>query len=89
MTLGADAGGILSLILTQGMRPVMWGVIIGFAACAAASRFMSVVLYGVSPFDPLTFGGVALFLTCVAMLACYVPARRATKVDPMAALRYE
>jgi len=89
MTLGAEAGGIMSLILKQGMRPVIWGLVIGFAVCAAASRFMSVMLYGISPFDPLTFGGVALFLSAVALLACYVPARRATRVDPMVALRYE
>jgi putative ABC transport system permease protein len=89
MTLGAEPGGILSLILKQGMRPVMWGLVIGFAICAGASRFMSVMLYGISPFDPLTFGGVALFLSAVAFLACYVPARRATMVDPMVALRYE
>ncbi len=89
MTLGAKPEGILSLILRQGMRPVILGLVIGLAACAAASRLMSVLLYGVSPFDPLTFGGVALFLTAVALLACYLPARRATRVDPMEALRYE
>jgi ABC-type antimicrobial peptide transport system permease subunit len=89
MTLGAESGGILSLILKQGMRPVIWGLVIGFAICAGASRFMSVMLYGISPFDPLTFGGVALFLSAIAFLACYVPARRATMVDPMVALRYE
>jgi putative ABC transport system permease protein len=89
MTLGAESGGILSLILKEGMRPVMGGLVIGFAVCAGASRFMSVMLYGISPFDPLTFGGVALFLSAVAFLACYVPARRATMVDPMVALRYE
>ena len=89
MTLGANPAGILSLILKQGMRPVMLGVIIGFVACAAASRFLSIMLYGVSPFDPLTFAGVSLFLTGIALLACYLPARRATRVDPMEALRYE
>ena len=89
MTLGAEPDGILSMILKQGMRPVIWGLMIGFAICAVASRFMSVMLYGISPFDPLAFGGVALFLSAVALLACYVPARRATRVDPMEALRYE
>jgi macrolide transport system ATP-binding/permease protein len=89
MTLGANPTGILNLILTQAMRPVMLGLAIGFAVCAAASRLMSVMLYGISPFDPLTFGGVALFLTAVALLACFLPARRATRVDPMEALRYE
>ena len=89
MTLGAEPKGILHLILRQGMRPVMLGLGVGFVACAATSRLMSLVLYGVSPFDPLTFGGVSLFLTAVALLACYLPARRATRVDPMEALRYE
>jgi ABC-type antimicrobial peptide transport system permease subunit len=89
MTLGANRPGILGLILKQAMRPVLLGLVIGFAICAAASRLMSVMLYGISPFDPLTFGGVALFLTAIALLACYVPARRATRVDPMEALRYE
>jgi ABC-type antimicrobial peptide transport system permease subunit len=87
MTLGAKPAGILSLILKQGIRPVMLGVIIGFAACAAASRFLSIMLYRVSPFDPLTFLGVSLFLTGIATLACYLPARRATRVDPMEALQ--
>jgi macrolide transport system ATP-binding/permease protein len=89
MTLGANPTGILSLILKQAMRPVFLGLLIGFTVCAALSRLMSVMLYGVSPFDPLTFGGVALFLTAIALLACCVPARRATRVEPMEALRYE
>jgi predicted permease len=89
MTLGAEPAGILHLILKQGMRPVILGLIIGFVACAAASRFLSIMLYGVSPFDPLTFAGVSLFLTGIALVACYLPARRATRIDPMEALRYE
>jgi predicted permease len=89
MTLGANPKGIFGLILSQAMRPVLWGIAIGFAVCAGASRLMSVMLYGVSPLDPLTFVGVALFLATVALVACYLPARRATRVDPMEALRYE
>jgi macrolide transport system ATP-binding/permease protein len=89
MTLGANPTGILSLILRQAMRPVFVGLLIGFAVCAASSRLMSVMLYGISPFDPITFVGVALFLSGIALLACYLPARRATRVDPMEALRYE
>ncbi len=89
MTLGANPAGILGLILRQAMRPVAVGLIIGLIVCAAASRLMSVMLYGVSPFDPVTFVGVAIFQGGVAMVASYLPARRATRVDPMVALRYE
>ncbi len=89
MTLGANPIGILNLIVRQAMRPVFLGLVVGFVVCAGASRLMSLMLYGISPLDPLTFGGVALFLTGVALLACYLPARRATRVDPMVALRYE
>jgi putative ABC transport system permease protein len=89
MALGANTAEILRLVLKQAMRPVVLGVAIGFAFCAAASRLMSVMLYGISPLDPITFVGVAGFLTGIALLACYVPARRATRVDPMEALRYE
>jgi len=74
---------------SEPMSPVLVGVAVGFGVCATAARLMSVMLYGVSPMDPLTFAGVALFLTLVALLACYVPARRATRVDPADALRYE
>lgn len=89
MTLGAEPSGILRLILKQAMRPVCTGLAIGFVICAGVSRLMSVMLYGISPLDPLTFVGVALFLTGVAVFASYLPARRATRVDPMEALRYE
>ena len=89
MTLGANPAGILRLILRQAMRPVGWGLLVGFAVCATLSRLMSIMLYGISPFDPLTFGGVALFLAGIALLASFLPARRATRVDPMEALRYE
>jgi predicted permease len=89
MTLGAEPSGILRLIVKQAMRPVGIGLAIGFVICAGVSRLMSVMLYGVSPLDPLTFVGVALFLTGIAVVASYLPARRATRVDPMEALRYE
>jgi ABC-type antimicrobial peptide transport system permease subunit len=89
MSLGADSNGILAMILKQAMAPVLVGVAVGFAICAAAARLMSAILYGVSPVDPLTFVGVSLFLTFTALLACYLPARRATRVDPAEALRYE
>jgi ABC-type antimicrobial peptide transport system permease subunit len=89
MSLGANPTGILSLILTQAMRPVFVGLLIGFAVSAATSRLMSIMLYAISPFDPVTFVGVALLLSAIALLACYLPARRATHVDPIEALRYE
>ena len=89
MTLGADRRSVLKLVLRQSMRPVAVGVAIGIAGCAAISRVLSGMLYGISPLDPFAFVGVSLFLAGVALLASYVPARRATKVDPMVALRYE
>ncbi|MGH9613269.1 MAG: ABC transporter permease [Bryobacteraceae bacterium] len=89
MTLGADRRSVLKLVLRQSMRPVAVGVVIGVTGCAAVSRVLSGMLYGISPLDPVAFVGVSLLLAGVALLASYVPARRATKVDPMVALRYE
>lgn len=71
------------------MRPVIIGIAMGIAACAAVSRVLSSVLYGVSPLDPITYIGVTLFLLSVAVLASLLPARRATCIDPMDALRHE
>ena len=89
MTLGADTREVMKMILRQAMRPVLIGAAIGIAACAAVSRILSSMLFGLSAHDPLAFIAVPLLLLSIALLASYVPARRATKVDPMVALRYE
>jgi ABC-type antimicrobial peptide transport system permease subunit len=89
MALGAKRSNVLRMILVEGFGLIMTGIFIGLVLSAAATRLMDSLLYGVSPTDPLTFISVAALLTMVALLACYVPARKATKVDPMVALRYE
>jgi putative ABC transport system permease protein len=89
MALGARPENILRLIIWQGMRLVLIGLALGVAASLVLTRLMSGLLYGVSSTDPMTFGGVAILLALVALAACYVPARRAMRVDPMASLRAE
>lgn len=89
MALGASRSDVLGMILRDGARMTLTGVVIGVVAALGLTRLMSSMLFGVSPTDPLTFIGVAAMLCLIALLACYIPARRAMQVDPMVALRYE
>ena len=89
LALGARSQDVVALVVGKGMRLVLIGIAIGLGGAFALTRWMASMLFGVSSTDPLTFAGIALLLTLVAMLACWIPARRATKVDAMVALRHE
>jgi ABC-type antimicrobial peptide transport system permease subunit len=89
LALGAQRRGILRMVLRQGLGLAVAGAVVGLFCALIVSRLMAGLLYGVRPTDPLTFVGVAVLFILVALFACYVPARRAIRVDPMIALRYE
>jgi len=89
VALGAQSADILKQVLAEGARLALVGLSLGLAASVVATRFLATLLFGVNPIDPLTFAAVAAILATVALVACYLPARRATRVDPLVALRYE
>jgi ABC-type antimicrobial peptide transport system permease subunit len=87
--LGAQRSRLLALVMRQGLLPVALGFAVGSAGAFLSGGLLQSLVFGVTPFDPLTFASVATVITFVALIACYFPARRATKVDPIVALRYE
>jgi putative ABC transport system permease protein len=89
MALGATTGDVLRLVVRQGVTVALTGLAIGSAAAFAATRMLGTLLYGISAADPVTYVVLALLLGAIALLATYIPARRATKVNPVIALRYE
>jgi ABC-type antimicrobial peptide transport system permease subunit len=89
LALGAQSGDVVGMVLRQGAKLALIGVCIGVAAAFGLARLMTSLLFGVTAQDPLTFAAVVALLITVALVACYIPARRAMKVDPMVALRYE
>jgi len=89
LAIGAQRRDVLRLVLRDGARLTFLGIAIGIIAALALTRLMATLLFEVTPTDPATFAAVAILLAVVALAACYIPARRATRVDPMVALRYD
>ncbi len=89
MALGAQRSDVLKLMIREGMTLALVGALLGLGGALALTRLMKTLLFGVSPTDPLTFAAITLLLTFVSLLACWIPARRATKFDPMTSLRSE
>jgi putative ABC transport system permease protein len=89
MALGATASEVLSMVVRQGMTLILAGLVIGLGLAIGLTRLLSTLLFGVTATDPATYAAVAVVLVVVAMAATFLPARRATKIDPITALRYE
>jgi len=89
LALGAQSRDVLLMVVKQGSMLILLGLVIGLAGAYALTRLIESLLFGVTPKDPFTFAAVAVLLAVVALMACYIPAWRATKVDPLEALRYE
>jgi putative ABC transport system permease protein len=89
LALGALYGDVLRWVLLTGMRPVLTGLVVGLSGAMVAARALRSLLFGISPSDPVSLGGVAFLLLLTSGLACYLPARRAARLEPIAALRHE
>jgi len=89
VALGARRAAVMRMVLGQGLRLALIGLLIGLAGSLAVARLIAGLLFGITPADPATLAATSLLILVVALLACYIPARRAARVDPMVALRYE